>query len=419
MPGFVDNHLHPLEFGLSLMFPSLRGLTQEEILDTFAQRKEDFIYAFNYTPSNEKPLTEKELNKFNKPVVIRKVDGHSVYLNNRAQNLLKAHGFEHRGKDNEQIIEKWENEFIDKDIKIEAFLKADRTLIKEGIVRYAALTGNDYPSNNDCELLDSIKHRLKAQPYIFCQTYNIKRVLRNGWQRIGGCILIDGSFGSHTAALLEPYNDKDTKGILYPEQKRDEFLAFLERAIKYELQTAFHAIGDRAISFLLDAYEKVIEKPNPLKARVEHAELLNDELLTRISRLKLILSMQPAFISTWGGKNKMYDKRLGTRWKNTARFKDIIERDIILVSGSDAPITYPSPIKGIKTLINNPNKEQSIDLSLAIKTYTSYGHYALNIKETFFPSDEGIADIVIFNNNPFKNGEITHVIKEGKIVYKN
>ena len=115
------------------------------------------------------------------------------------------------------------------------------------------------------------------------------------WLRIGGLKgFVDGSLGSHTAAMLAPFSDKPTdKGFFVT--PLDSLLDFTMNADRNGLQVMVHAIGDRAIREQLNIFEKV-EKQNgnrDRRFRIEHAQHIDRQDIARFGKLKIIPSMQP------------------------------------------------------------------------------------------------------------------------------
>ena len=103
------------------------------------------------------------------------------------------------------------------------------------------------------ELMPSLPLRF----VLYFQTLDVDQVLELGLPRIGGCILLDGDVGPHTAAFTEPYADDSTcYGTLYYTQ--EEIDAFVLKAHKAGLQAAMHAVGDAAVEQALNAYEKAL-----------------------------------------------------------------------------------------------------------------------------------------------------------------
>ena len=245
--------------------------------------------------------------------------------------------------------------------------------------------------------------------------------------KIGGVkILLDGSLGARTAALYEPYNDApETSGMLTYSQKELEKL-FL-KAHSAGLQLAVHAIGDKAIDTALQTFEKVLQK-NPKadhRHRIEHASVLNIELIKKIKRLGVIASVQPHFLVS----DFWVEQRLGkarARW--VYPFKTLLKEGVVVCAGSDCPVEPISPLLGVwAAMAKQPNSEESLTVEEALKLYTinaAYASFEENLKGTI---EEGkLADMVVLSDDPFKvkpekirEIKVLMTVVGGKIVYKS
>ena len=112
-------------------------------------------------------------------------------------------------------------------------------------------------------------------------------------------VIFDGSLGSRSAALLQPYSDAETSGFLT--EKEDDLRPMLREALRRGIQVETHAIGDRANRTILDLYEEAFKAvpPNERKVkeprwRVEHAQILSPSDIPRFAKLGVIASMQPS-----------------------------------------------------------------------------------------------------------------------------
>lgn len=201
--------------------------------------------------------------------------------------------------------------------------------------------------------------------------FDISKALELGAKRIGGCILADGSFGSHTAALFQPYADEPANiGILYHDD--DFWNAFVMEAHEKNLQVAVHCIGDRAVNQILTAYEKAQQKnPKDLRHELIHCELMNDEMLARASRANVSCVVQPMFDRLWGGDSDLYARVLGLdRAMQTNRFQSQRRNGILATGGSDWYITDLDALKGIDAAVKHHNPNEALKPYDAIKLYT-------------------------------------------------
>lgn len=233
----------------------------------------------------------------------------------------------------------------------------------------------------------------------------------NGWVRVGPVKLFaDGSLGSHTAALREPYADQpETRGILV--HPRDEFFALVERYHRDGQQIACHCIGDEAIALFLDAVAAANQKyhrPDP-RHRAIHAQVCPPDLQRKMAELKVIADIQPKFIHSDG---RFYEARLGperSRWFNP--WRSILEQGIHCCGGSDCPVEpLPMPWQlhaavARQGLDGAPaegwNPEERLTLAQALALHTTGAAYAA-FAETFRGRlEHGMAaDLVVLDRDP-------------------
>ncbi|MEO0093497.1 MAG: amidohydrolase [candidate division WOR-3 bacterium] len=442
VPGFIDSHVHILGTGLQFLLPNFStAQSLEEVFDLLLTGRSKnkglkFLIGYNLEPENLKEKrfpTRIELDKVIKdiPVILYRIDGHSAVLNTKGLEFVFGSGLEvgveldHykipsgvvRGKAFEIAAKKF-RQFLNPDIKIEAISLACKQAIVKGITTIVAMIGSDAPDDDSFQLLLKVKDKLPIEVVPFYQTQDVERVKALGLTRIGGCILIDGSFGSRTAALTEDYEDEPgNKGILYFQD--EELLNFFQEASAAGLQIAVHAIGDRAIDQVVSCYEKFLQE-NLLRHRIEHAELLNDNLIERIAKLGIILSVQPAFEYYWGGSDKMYAERLGERYKLTNPYRKLIDTRITLCGGSDSPITPLDPVLGIKSAVNHPNLEHRLTHREAFQLFTKNGAYAIfKENEIGVLKPNFLADFLVLSADPFEtlDFQILEVYKAGKRIF--
>ncbi|MCX7757448.1 MAG: amidohydrolase [candidate division WOR-3 bacterium] len=390
VPGFIDSHTHILLYGLQKIFPDLSDAQSiAEILEIIAAHQPltqqvGFLFCYNFEPEKIKErryIYKDEIDRigFSYPIIIFRADMHSASVNSAALKLLpQSDKFSFQtGILKGNIYEytyKTFLKFISPDLRLKAFRITLNDALASGITTLVTMLGSEEDSES-CELLVENLASFPIEVVPFYQTQNINRVKKLGLKRIGGCILIDGSFGSHTAAIFDNYNDEPhTNGILYLSDQ--ELENFFKAAESEGLQTAVHAIGDRAIDQVVRVWEKII-KSNTYRHRIEHCELLNDTLIQRIKDLGLLVSAQPAFEYFWGGPEKLYAIRLGERWRSTNHLAKLISHGIKVLGGSDAPVTPLNPLLGIKSAVYHPNPEARISILDAMKMFSVNGAYGI------------------------------------------
>jgi len=271
-------------------------------------------------------------------------------------------------------------------------------------------------------------HLLPLHVTLFLQEKNVYFTTRLGFEHLGGCILLDGSIGSYTAALDEDYEGHPgQRGVLYEKQR--EFTTFVEEAHEAGVQLAFHAIGPRAIQMVLSAYERALVRfpRHDHRHRIEHFELATDEQIARARDLGLVISMQPAFEQFWGGPDGMYASRLGQRWRRTNRLRTILDTGIRISGGSDTNVTPPDPLLGIHGAVNHPNEAQRISVEQALRMFTidaAYSGFNENRHGSISPGKE--ANFVVLDGDPFtvprerlREIQVLQTWYRGRAVYRN
>lgn len=390
-PGFIDSHTHPVELGLEGIFPDLhQARTVPELLEQLRAglntgREAGVLFGLNLDPdrlAETRMPTRPELDALapDLPVIACRVDRHSAALNRAA--LSKA-GLDPTGDglisgpDYEQAARVFGRTLPARTIA--AALDYAATLAaRAGVTTIAALDGTDEYRLEDWQTLVRLLERLPVRAVPFLQTLNPDTAARLGLPRVGGCILVDGSLGSHTAALKTGYADApDERGQLY---LRDEDLAcFLRRADELGLQTALHAIGDRAVEQALRCHALARTRPG-LRHRLEHAVLLDRTLIAEIARLGMFLGVQPAFEAAWGGPDRLYARRLGPRHRQTNPFRSLLAAGVRLAGGSDAPITPINPLAGIRAALEHQNPEERIEPDQALAMFTTEAAASLGLE---------------------------------------
>jgi predicted amidohydrolase YtcJ len=212
----------------------------------------------------------------------------------------------------------------------------------------------------------------------------VDRARELGAVAAGGDLFVDGSVGSHTALLREPYADADTTGHrwLTVEQVADHVVACAQS----RMQSGFHALGDEAIATVLAGFESAAATVGLYaigkgRHRVEHAELADNP--ARFAHFGLIASVQPAFDARWGGADGMYVDRLGAdRARRMNPFAAFQQAGVPLAFGSDAPVTPLDPWGALRGAVHHRTDEQAIDYRHAFAAHTVHGWRAVHVDDT-------------------------------------
>ncbi|MBN2537468.1 amidohydrolase family protein [candidate division WOR-3 bacterium] len=439
-PGFIDSHTHPFELGLEQLFADLRrAASVPEALARLHDRLEagraaGTMLGFNLDPdrlAERRYPVRDELDTVvpDLPTLVYRVDGHSAVANSAGLAMLAAHGVELGPAASDGVLagpayEQASRRFkarLGPDTVAAALRLASDAAARQGVTTLAALVGNDDLSPTGWRALVCALETRPVRMVAWLQTTSPRLAAELGQPRVGGCILVDGSFGSHTAALNEPYADRpDTSGLLYLADKRLE--RFLGEADALGLQTMVHAIGDRAVEQVVRVHESLGTgaRGNPLRHRVEHAILLPRSLVERITNQHLLLGIQPAFEDRWGGPGRMYAARLGERWRQTNPWRGLLDSGVRLAGGSDAPITPVDPLGGIRAATRHPNPEHRLEPAEALDLFTSAAAHSLGLERETGRIEPGLeADLVLLDSDPRAETEcrVLATVRAGRVIH--
>jgi hypothetical protein len=194
----------------------------------------------------------------------------------------------------------------------------------------------------------------------------------------GGDLFVDGSIGSHTAALCAPYADLPGEtGVLH--LHADGVRESVLRAVAAGLQVGFHVIGDSAITTALDGLEAAadrigLERVVAGRHRLEHCEMADPDAVRRMARLGVVASVQPAFDARWGGADGMYAGRLGVeRARAMNPFATMAAAGVVLALSSDAPVTPLDPWGGVRAAVQHHTPGAALSARAAFSAATRGG----------------------------------------------
>ncbi|PVX26248.1 MAG: hypothetical protein CW691_01995, partial [Candidatus Bathyarchaeum sp.] len=257
---------------------------------------------------------------------------------------------------------------------------------------------------------------------------NILDQLDSAAELLGVKVFVDGSLAARTAALTEPYIDSPSeKGeLLYSQKELDVLVAKAHRA---GFNLVMHAMGDQAIDMALSSIEKaLVEAPREsYRYRLEHAAVLNNELIGRIKKLGMIVSVQPKCVISeflvWSAVDRLGSERA----KLLYPLKTLIKEGIQVIGGSDCPMEPISPLAGIQAAVTRPFfSEQQITVDEALRMYTVNAAYASSEETVKGSIEEGkVADLTVLSGNPtvvppsqIGDLKVTMTLVGGKIVYQ-
>lgn len=196
-----------------------------------------------------------------------------------------------------------------------------------------------------------------------------------------GDLFVDGALGSHTACLHEPYADTPHTGTAHLDA--DAVAAHVIACTEAGLQAGFHAIGDAAVTAVVDGVRAAAEKTGLARVRaarhrVEHAEMLSPGNIAAFAEFGLTASVQPAFDALWGGEDGMYARRLGTgRARTLNPFAALLRAGVPLALGSDSPVTPLDPWGTVRAAAFHRTPEHRVSVRAAFTAHTRGGWRAI------------------------------------------
>lgn len=225
---------------------------------------------------------------------------------------------------------------------------------------------------------------------------------------------LDGSLGSRTAALLQPYSD-DPGNTGLPQYEQATLNKMVEERVAAGFQLGFHAIGDRAVGMALDAFEGAIHRvqqgaqtdhARDLRFRIEHAQVVTPEQVSRFARLRVVASMQPNHLLT--DMNWAADRLGRARAKSSYPWKSFLRAGEPLAFGTDYPVEPLTPFRGLYAAVTRKNEartkdyypEERLTIEQAIAAYTegaAYAEFAEKTKGKLAPGYD--ADFVVLDRD--------------------
>jgi hypothetical protein len=255
---------------------------------------------------------------------------------------------------------------------------------------------------------------------------------------------LDGAYGSHTLVLLQPYSDdpkKYGKGKLFVDQER--LNRIVSRLDAVGVQIHMHTQGDGAVHAALDAFAEARRKNGFRDNRdtLAHLCLIDAADIPRFRTLKVIANMTPLWSLDDAWETVFAPRLFGpVRSQHIFPMRTLLDSGVILVWGSDWPVTGVSPLDGLETAITHRypggkdlngkedhtwNPQQRVNLEQAIVAYTAAGAYLMHDDTTRGTLSVGkAADLVVLNKNLFEtapldihNVQVDMTVLDGKVVF--
>ena len=476
IPGFNDAHVHfgPLDPDfIELRYTTEPSVITEKVKAQVAKSKPGELIKGGHWEHEmfiDKQWPTKELiDKVSpdNPVILSRADGHSVLVNSY---VLMASGITKNTPDpfggviqrdpvtGEPIgILKENAEILIKtgEVKTERTPEEDNSRLWQGYLlalkeaRELGVTSVQVPGSADFSVYEKLQKdgeltsRIDIGKSLTGDTALLKKYLelekqypREGnWIRFGYLkAFIDGTIGSGTALMFEPFSDNPKSSGLSM-MPYEEFENMVVTADKLGFQIGVHAIGDKGNNWTLNAFEKAqnVNGKRDSRHRDEHAQTLQPSDIPRFAKLGVIASMQPTHCIS---DKKFCEKRIGSeRAKGAYAWKSLADAGATLAFGTDYQVEPLNPMEGLYAAVTRKDRlgeegegwhpEQKIKMEEAIKYYTlgsAYSQFMENRKGMIKPGF--LADIVIMDKdlmtipeNEIMKTKVEYTITGGKIVY--
>ncbi|MDQ6887242.1 MAG: amidohydrolase family protein [Gemmatimonadota bacterium] len=467
LPGFIDSHVHFVTSGFGLASVQLRDAkTPAEFtarIKAFAATLPagSWITAGDWDHQSwggELPRREWiDSVTPNHPVWVNRLDGHMALANSAAlraagvtrQTAEVAGGTIVRGADGDLtgIFKDNAQGIIDRAVPDPTPEMSDRALVAS--MKYVAEQGvtsihnmgswDDLATFERAAAAGRLQTRIYAAVPLASWQQLRDRVADRGrgdsWLRIGGLKgFVDGSLGSHTAAMMRPFTDSPAdSGLLV--NTPENLYAWTSGADRAGLHVIVHAIGDRAIHMQLDIFERVAREngSRDRRFRIEHAQHIAPADIPRFGQLGVIPSMQPYHAIDDG---RWAEKVIGhERARTTYAFRSLLDAGATLAFGSDWYVAPATPLEGIYAAVTRQTldgkhpdgwiPEQKITVEGALRAYTIGGAYASFEEGSKGSLEKGkLADFVIVDRDitridpvEIRKARVMRTVVGGKTVY--
>ena len=472
LPGFNDAHVHFVGGGLQLDAVQLNDATgKDEFVRRIAEQakktpKGEWMQGGDWDETKWTPpdLPTKELIDpvtGDSPVLLGRYDGHSALANSAALRLAGVTSQTPEPPGGTIVRDAQGNPTGDlKDAAMDLVARVVPPLSHEQRLRavrraleYAASLGvtsvqNMNPDYADiaayAELLQfgELTTRIYGAPLIDGVDDQAKIGIRHAFGgpffRIGALKgFADGSLGSRTAYFFEPFSDEpDNHGLLGEEmQPLSKMRDRMMKADAAGLQLCTHAIGDQAISTVLDLYTDVVRAHHGMerRLRIEHAQHMAAKDFARFAQLDVIASVQPYQAIDDG---RWAEARIGhDRASRTYAFRTFLNHGVHLAFGTDWDVAPLNPMLGVYAAVTratldgkNPDgwfPEQKLTVAESVEAYTMGSAYAeFQDKEKGSITPGKLADMVLLSDDIFsiepakiRDVKVLKTIVGGKVVW--
>ncbi|KAA3606160.1 MAG: amidohydrolase [Calditrichaeota bacterium] len=439
LPGLIDSHTHFTEFCLSAERVKLKNVRSvEEALEKVKAKlknhsENSWLTGGGWNPNFIGLPTKEMLDSVSTeiPIALEANDYHTLWCNSKALELggiTKEKALENPKEiplnENGEILgilyEKSRQPLIEKfyQPKLSNYRKA----LKNGFQKYhkfGVTSVHACEGQDELDIYNEMKlsGELGIRIFKLIQFSELEQIQEQGisfldgdeFLKIGHAkFFLDGALSSQTAEMLEPYENSENRGLSHFSE--DEIEKMVKKILDFGFEPAVHAIGDAAITKIVEAFKNEIQTRGLIfqRFRIEHAQHLGHELIQDILEDGTILAMQPIHIRE---DAQTCEKLLGKRSKWAFPFATLLRHSARVCFGSDTPVETINPFEGIFTAVTRKAKgfesnswffEEKITVEEAIKAYTIGGAFASFEEDIKGSLEVGkLADLAVLSEDIF------------------
>lgn len=463
MPGIIDSHFHPILSGLlgteldsamiNTTFANCKSLA--DMLETLKKavvlkKTGDWVSMMGYEPlllpeGRHPTIDELDAIAPKNPVHCMHGGGHICMYNTRALeylNVFKAEDAANYPDDEVEVIDGkltgmvrghthfklWGMVDYTEEQQAGAAMKTHDIALKAGITSVHDAGECDKPSYNIMQKLCRqgtfkirsymMLHSIFGKPFskednAHFMALGLMTGLGDEHFRIGSSkFMIDGGSGGPSCDTREPYSH-DPELPRERGWEREEVAEYIKLINDAECQATAHAIGDRAVEFMVEGYEKAFadnSRPD-LRHRIEHCTLVDQDLIDRMAGMNICPSVNPGMLTTIGAN---YAKFYGERMEYLIALRSMLDAGVKVSIGSDYP-SGPIGLAAIDGAVNRYNRSNEVQLDQtqcitvleAVRCASLHGAYSSfeeDIKGSLEPGK--LADLIVLSE------DITSIAKE-------
>ncbi len=344
--------------------------------------------------------------KTDKPIWLRRVDGHAGWANSKAMEIAKTSQYLKNLPGGEIIVDEQgvqtgifvDNamELVSEHIGVEK--NTDNTKLIHEALEYLASLGITSVDDAGIDWLEYDIYKSLTKENTLPIRIN---VMLGSWSKVLDKMLAygpykddflqihmikyvsDGALGSRGAAMIKPYDDRpDTTGLFVQSKEFIQKTVFANA--KDGWQAGIHAIGDKANRISIEIFSDPRAKTDKIRHRIEHAQIIDFEDLSRIKTNNIIASMQPTHATS--DKNMAEDRIGRQRLRGAYAWQTLLKKGVVIASGSDFPVELPNPFYGLHAAVTRQDRDnqpkggwipvENMSVKQALESFTISAAYA-------------------------------------------